>query len=107
MPTYMGCLFSIGAYYPDHTLIVGYTAFLAHAHRLFLQSIHALNFDLHQKYIFVRDEMNKYDQGNNSVKEGVADEIEPEVDSELRLGPPGPPFGIVINGSSLVRRHLP
>ena len=28
----------------------------------------------------------------------------PSTDSELRMGPPGPPFGIVINGSSLVKK---
>ena len=31
---------------------------------------------------------------------------EQSTDTELRLGPPGPPFGIVINGSSLVSKEL-
>ena len=31
---------------------------------------------------------------------------EQSTDTELKLGPPGPPFGIVINGSSLVSKEL-
>ena len=42
-------------------------------------------------------------QGNTSQESGG----EPVVnENELRLGPPGPPFGIVINGASLVSKPL-
>ena len=40
-----------------------------------------------------------------NCEEGKAVE-EQWTDTELRLGPPGPPFGIVINGSSLVSKEL-
>ena len=46
-------------------------------------------------YIIYRDEILNSDEGKTVE--------EPLKNTELRLGPPGPPFGIVINGSSLVR----
>ena len=64
-----------------------------------------------------RDEILKYGEEetqdeSTAAKQGHASEEsdgEPVVevdDTELRLGPPGPPYGIVINGASLVSKPL-
>lgn len=52
-------------------------------------------------YVFIRNEILKY-EGEKSAEDEAEVEAEPKMHDELRLGPPGPPFGIVINGSSLV-----
>lgn len=55
---------------------------------------------------FAGDETTATDDEGGTTGE---EEEEPTVHADetgLRLGPPGPPFGIVINGSSLVSRLL-
>lgn len=64
----------------------------------------------------LRDEIEKCeaaaaDNGKGPGEAGSDPSVQDE-ESELKLGPPGPPFGIVINGTSLVSnlfvcKHMP
>ena len=59
--------------------------------------------------IIFRDEIVQYEEPTAPDNGETVGERERESemvvqDDKLRLGPPGPPFGIVINGSSLVSR---
>ena len=51
-----------------------------------------------QQSLCCRDEILNYEEGK------TVEEL--PKDTELQLGPPGPPFGIVINGTSLVRNTV-